>query len=121
MEHKNGQALSIEEEAEKTVEKLLMKYYRRGYRDGYKARERELHPEVHYCRECIYWAGDETSIGRRCTNTNRRRGRTRPSGSSDYKYPSTKACKSGFEPLPDPKQVRLEDIIKKEEGEKNED
>ena len=108
----NGQALSIEEEAERTVERLLLKYYRRGFRDGRRSKERELHPDIHYCRECIYWAGDEKSIGRRCTNTERRR---RPSATAAYKYPSNKACKDGFEPLPDSKQLRLEDIIKKED------
>ena len=118
-ERKNGQPLSIEEEAEKTVERLLMKYYRRGYRDGYKARERELHPEVHYCRECLYLNGDKTSIGIKCTNTSRKRGLTRPSGTSDYRPPSAKACKTGFELLPDPNQLKIEDFIREETKDAN--
>lgn len=87
---------SIEKEAEKTAKTLLEKYYKRGFHDGYKARERELHP-VHYCRECVFWAGDVKSIGRKCINTHRRQ---RLSSTSNYKYPSNKACKDGFRPRP---------------------
>lgn len=114
----NGQPLSIEEEAERTVEKLLRKYYRRGYRDGRRSKAQELNPDIHYCRECVYWNGDKTSIGRRCTNNSRHKVGHR--STADYKVASQRACKSGFEPLPDPNQLRLEDIIQEEEGEKNE-
>jgi hypothetical protein len=115
----NGQPLSLEEEAEKTVERLFLKYYRRGYRDGQRAKERELHPEIHYCRECIYWNGETKSIGRRCTNEARRRSPWHR-GTADYKPASQKACKTGFElrTEEDPKQIRLEEIITKEEKER---
>lgn len=91
---KRGLPLSLEEEAKKTVEQLLKKYYNRGFRDGRKAKQREEHPEIHYCRECIYWNGDRTSIGVRCTNNNRRKVGYR--STADYKVASQMACKTGF-------------------------
>ena len=96
---KNGQAMPLEEYTEVVIRRMCKKWYRRGYQDGQKAKERELNPNKHYCRECKWLCGDSCSIGIRCMNKNRKRAyHVNTSDSSNYKVPSTLACKSGFEP-----------------------
>lgn len=94
---KTGQAMSVEEYTEKLIKQICRRWYKKGFRDGAREKEKEQHPEIHYCRDCEYLAGDKTSIGIRCLNENRRRNpKWKSSDVSRYKAPSTKACKTGF-------------------------
>ena len=54
-----------------------------------------------YCRDCKWWCGEKTSVGRRCMNTNRKSFNVSKRQTNWYKYPCTKACVSGFEPKED--------------------
>lgn len=56
-------------------------------------------PEVklYYCRDCKYWNGRETPMGRECTNANRKAYKQWSSNTSNIKVGSNQACKSGFE------------------------
>lgn len=93
---KNGQAKSLEEYTETAVRQMCLKWYRKGFRDGKREAEKKLNPDVHYCRECKWLCGDVSSIGIRCMNVKRKRA-VHVHSCADYKTPSTKACKSGFE------------------------
>ena len=49
------------------------------------------------CKDCKWLYGEITTVGIRCMNSNRK---TIPHGTfrtNELKYPSTPACKSGFE------------------------
>lgn len=50
----------------------------------------------YHCRDCVYLCGRKTSVGIECTNTERRMINGRKSQTNRLKYPSCKACKSGF-------------------------
>lgn len=51
-----------------------------------------------YCRDCKWWCGPKISIGRKCMNTTRKTFNVGKRDTHLYKYPCTKACKTGFEP-----------------------
>lgn len=93
---KNGQEMPIDEYVEKQLRRLCKKCYRQGYRDGMRAKEKQLRPDKHYCKECKWWNGPMSSIGTQCTNPNRHR--VSSSDTANYKYGSQIACKTGFEP-----------------------
>lgn len=62
--------------------------------------------ETKHCRDCKWLCGKKTSveigrvnrIGIECMNRNRRLVRHGKVGVNRIKYPSTPACKTGFEP-----------------------
>ena len=95
---KNGQAKPLEEQTETIVRQLCLKWYKKGFRAGKREAEKKLHPDVHYCKECKWLCGEVKSVGIRCMNQNRRRN---PSPTSDFRAPSSRACKTGYEPKED--------------------
>lgn len=54
--------------------------------------------ETKHCRDCKWLCGKKTSVGIECMNRNRRLVRHGKVGVNRIKYPSTPACKTGFEP-----------------------
>lgn len=93
-ERKRGQAMPLEEYTELAVRRMCERWYKRGFREGKAAAERKLNPNKHYCRECVYWNGEVSSIGIKCTNPDKVwRPRYPNSDVYMYKYSSQPACK----------------------------